>query len=92
MPEQGGRWDHETGAGIALRDIYDISTIGRDSVASSNMKNSHSYTDNHTVDEDETTIAIHGGNWAYWFDGSFVGVMQRDLYSIPSFSNSDAAS
>ena len=45
------------------------------------MKNSHSYTDNHDVDEDNVTISVYGGLWNI---GNSAGVTYRYVFDSPS--------
>ena len=47
------------------------------------------YTDEHHVDEDETTIPAHGGQW---WRGSQAGVTYRNLWNSPITSGVDVAS
>lgn len=72
----GGYWDR-TSEAVSYRGMNNLLfTLGL-SVASSSMKNSHSYTDWHTVDEDLRTISNQGG---WWIDNDLTGVEDRDLY------------
>ena len=45
------------------------------------MKNSHSYTDYHDVDEDNVTISVYGGLWNI---GNSAGVTYRYVFDSPS--------
>jgi hypothetical protein len=45
------------------------------------MKNSHSYTDNHDVDEDNVAISVYGGLWNL---GNSAGVTYRYVFDSPS--------
>ena len=47
------------------------------------------YTDEHDVDEDLKTIMAQGG---YWPDGSWAGIMLRDLSTHPTSSLNRVAS
>jgi len=47
------------------------------------------YTDWHDVDEETRTITALGG---YWFEYSFVGVMNRDVANAPTGSQDFVAS
>ena len=67
--------------------MYDY-TCTFDSVASSNMKKTHSYTDWNDVDEDLRTISLHGGFWSH---DSFGGFCDRSLDNS-GLTNSTVAS
>ena len=83
IPVQGAKWTDIIGAGIVCRNIWYSSTSDfYDSVASSNMKKSHSYTDNHDVDEDNVTISVYGGLWNI---GNSAGVTYRYVFDSPSW-------
>ena len=47
----------------------------------STSENSHSYTDNHDVDEDNVTISVYGGLWNL---GNSAGVTYRYVFDSPS--------
>ena len=72
----GGNWAEST-TGIMCRGMNNLLFTLGPAVASSDMKNSHSYTDWHTVDEDLRTISNQGG---WWIDNDLTGVEDRDLY------------
>ena len=58
----GGNWAEST-TGIMCRGMNNLLFTLGPAVASSDMKNSHSYTDYHNVDEDVLTVSEQGGFW-----------------------------
>ena len=56
----GSNWSDN---GITRRYLDDSPSSISEYVASSDMKNSHSYTDYHNVDEDVLTVSEQGGFW-----------------------------
>jgi len=65
--------------GITRRSLNDLPVTYVDTVASSNMKNSHSYTDWNDVDEDIKTITNQGGTFP---NETGNGMFQRHVDSV----------
>ena len=78
---QGGEWVADSYIGIIGREVDDAPTTTFEYATSSNMKNSHSYTDAHNVDEDLTSIPAYSGAWVH---DKEAGVMCRFVIEIDS--------
>ena len=77
----GGMWNSIGSDGIARRNLQDRVDLTGGDVASSNMKNSHSYTDFHDVDEDKATIPSLGEHWR---GQVYAGLHCRHIDWLPS--------
>ena len=75
--------------GITRRSLNDLPVTYADTVASSNMKNSHSYTDWNDVDEDMVTITNQGGTFP---NETGNGMFQRHVDSVTHATVSSVAS
>ena len=85
----GGRWENESNAGIARREMNDLSSNISSIVASSSTKNYYSYTDEHDVDEALRTILIHGADWP---GIAMAGIVMRDMQREASYHANGVAS
>ena len=77
----GGYWAYENNEGVTRREMNNTPTDAFSYVASSNMKNSHSYTDFHDVDEDKATIPSLGEHWR---GQVYAGLHCRHIDWLPS--------
>ena len=92
VPHYGGGDPMTLWVGIYVRHFSAENTnpgLGLTTVASSNMKNFHSYTDHHDVDEDYATIPSLGEHWG---GQVYAGLHCRHIDWLPSYSFINVAS
>lgn len=85
---QGSGWANVIDSGVFIRGMDDDPVSLVNVVASSNMKNSHSYTDWNDVDEDMVTITNQGGTFP---NETGNGMFQRHVDSVTHATVSSVA-